>query len=66
MEALKWSLADASEVTEVDKKEYQEKLSEINRLIAVEDYNSAAQVADSIDWKRVRNVQTLLMISEVY
>jgi len=50
----------------VDKKEYQEKLSEINRLIAVEDYNSAAQVADSIDWKRVRNVQTLLMISEVY
>ncbi|MCI6767524.1 hypothetical protein [Porcincola intestinalis] len=59
-------MADASEVTEVDKKEYQEKLSEINRLIAVEDYNSAAQVADSIDWKRVRNVQTLLMISEVY
>ena len=50
----------------MDKKEYQEKLSEINRLIAVEDYNSAAQVADSIDWKRVRNVQTLLMISEVY
>ena len=63
---MKWSWADASEVTEVDKKEYQEKLSEINRLIAVEDYNSAAQVADSIDWKRVRNVQTLLMISEVY
>ena len=31
----------------MDKKEYQEKLSEINRLIAVEDYNSAAQVADS-------------------
>ena len=43
---MKWSWAYASEVTEVDKKEYQEKLSEINRLIAVEYYNSAAQVAD--------------------
>ena len=50
----------------MDKKEYQEKLDEINRLIAVEDYDSAAQVADSIEWKRVRNVRTLLMISEIY
>ena len=50
----------------MDKREYQEKLQEINRLIAAEDYEGAAHVADSIDWKRVRNVQTLVMISEVY
>ena len=50
----------------MDKKEYQEKLNEINRLIAIEDYSSAAAVADSIEWKRVRNVQTLLMVSEIY
>ena len=50
----------------MDKREYQEKLQEINRLIAEEDYEGAAKIADSIDWKRVRNVQTLVMISEVY
>ena len=50
----------------MDKREYQEKLQEINRLIAAEDFEGAAQIADSIDWKRVRNVQTLVMISEVY
>ena len=50
----------------MDKKEYNEKLEEIKGLIAAEDYSSAAQIADSIDWKRVRNVQTLVMISEVY
>ena len=50
----------------MDKKEYQEKLQEINRLIAAEDYEGAARIADTIDWKRVRNVQTLIMISEVY
>ena len=50
----------------MDKREYQEKLQEINRLIAAEDYESAARIADSIDWKRVRNVQTLVMVSEVY
>ncbi len=50
----------------MDKKEYQEKLQEINRLIAAEDYEGAARIADSIDWKRVRNVQTLVMVSEVY
>ena len=50
----------------MDKKEYQDKLNEINQLIALEDYQKAAQVADSIDWKRVRNVQTLMMVSEIY
>ena len=50
----------------MDKREYQEKLQEINRLIADEDYEGAARIADSIDWKRVRNVQTLVMVSEVY
>ena len=51
---------------DMDKREYQEKLDEINRLIAAEDYPQAARVADSIDWKRVRNVQTLVMVSEIY
>ena len=50
----------------MDKREYQEKLDEISRLIAAEDYAQAARVADTIDWKRVRNVQTLVMVSEIY
>lgn len=50
----------------MDKNEYNEKLQEIKRLVAQENYGDAAQVADSIDWKRVRNVQTLVMVSEIY
>ena len=29
-------------------------------------YNRAAEIADSIDWKRVRNVNMLLNVSNIY
>lgn len=50
----------------MDKYEYNVKLEEINQLVNEENYEEAAKVADTIEWKRVRNVRTLCMVSEIY
>ena len=50
----------------VDKFEYQAKLEEINKLVEKENYEEAAKIADTIEWKRVRSVRTLCLISEIY
>lgn len=50
----------------MDKYEYNLKLEEINKLIENENFEDAAKIADTIDWRRVRNARTLCMISEVY
>lgn len=51
---------------EVDKYEYNLKLEEIDKLVDQGDYQEAANLADTIDWKRVRNIRTLCLISEIY
>ena len=43
----------------MDKYEYNLKLDEINRLVEEENYEEAARIADTIEWKRVRNARTL-------
>lgn len=50
----------------MDKKEYNLKLEEIDKYVNQGNYSEAARVADSIDWRRVRNVRTLCMVSEIY
>lgn len=50
----------------MDKYEYNLKLEEIDKLVDQKDYKEAAKMADTIDWKRVRNVRTLCLISEIY
>ena len=50
----------------MDKFEYQAKLEEINKLVEKENYEEAAKIADTIEWKRVRSVRTLCLISEIY
>ena len=50
----------------LDKYEYNLKLDEIKKLAADGNYESAAKVADTIEWKRVRNIRTLCMVSEIY
>ena len=50
----------------VDKNEYNLKLEEIERNADSGNTAEAARIADTIDWKRVRNVRTLCMVSEVY
>ncbi|MCC8136640.1 MAG: hypothetical protein LIO76_00990 [Clostridiales bacterium] len=50
----------------MDKYEYNLKLEEIDKLVDQGDYEEAAKLADSIEWRRVRNVRTLCLISEIY
>ncbi len=50
----------------MDKYEYNLKLEEIDKLVDQGDYKAAANLADTIEWRRVRNVRTLCLISEIY
>ena len=50
----------------MDKYEYSLKREEINRLVENVNYEDAAKIADTVDWKRVRNARTLCMVSEIY
>lgn len=50
----------------MDKKEYNLKLEEIDKYVNQGNYSEAAKIADEVDWRRVRNVRTLCMISEIY
>lgn len=50
----------------MDKYEYNLKLEEIDKQVAQGNYQEAAKLADTIDWRRVRNVRTLCLISEIY
>ena len=50
----------------MDKYEYQAKLEEIKKLVDKEEYEEAAAIADTIEWKRVRSVRTLCLVSEIY
>lgn len=50
----------------MDKYEYNLKLEEISKLVENGNYGDAAKIADTIDWRRVRNARTLCLISEIY
>ena len=50
----------------MDKYEYNLKLEEITKLADQGYYEDAADIIETIDWRRVRNVRTLCMISEIY
>ena len=50
----------------MDKFEYKMRSEEIKTLIAKGRYSDAVNVADYIDWRRVRNVAMLCTISDLY
>ena len=50
----------------MDKYEYKLKLEQLKNLVAANDYMTAAEIADSINWKKVRNTNTLCMVGEIY
>ncbi len=50
----------------MDKYEYKIKSEEIKQLIAEGDYVQAAEIADTIDWRRVKSVMMLCTISDLY
>ena len=50
----------------MDKYEYNLKLDQIKALSAEEGYMSVAEIADSINWNKIKNVNTLVKIGEIY
>ena len=50
----------------MDKYEYKLKTEQMLKLMENGAYNRAAEIADSIDWKRVRNTNMLVNVSSLY
>lgn len=50
----------------MDKYEFNIKVEQIKKLIDKSDYETAMKIADTIDWRRVRNANLLSMIASVY
>ena len=50
----------------MDKYEYKVRSEEIGNLISEERYAEAADIADKIDWRRVKNITMLLKIAALY
>ena len=50
----------------MDKYEFNIKVEQIKKLVAQSDYETAMKIADTIDWRRVRNTTLLSMVANVY
>ena len=50
----------------MDKFEYKVRAEEIKTLIERRDYVQAAEIADNVDWRRVKSVMMLCTISDLY
>ena len=50
----------------MDKFEYKVRADEIKELITEGNYAEAAEIADTIDWRRIKSVMMLCMISDLY
>ena len=54
------------EVNAVDKYEYKLKTEQMLELMEDGAYRKAAEIADTIDWRRVRNASMLTQVSDIY
>ena len=50
----------------MDKTEYHLKLDEMTRRVEEQDFAGALQIAESIDWRRVKSIRTLSMVADIY
>ncbi len=50
----------------MDKYEYKIRADEIKQLIGQKEYMQAAEIADTIDWRRVKSVMMLCTVSDLY
>ncbi len=50
----------------MDKYEFNIKVEQIKKLVTKGDFTTSMKIADTIDWRRVRNANLLAMISQVY
>lgn len=57
---------DSIEVSTLDKYEYKIRSEEIKALIGRKKYTEAMEIADMIDWRRVKNVNMLCTVSDLY
>ena len=56
----------SKKVTGLDKFDYKVRTDEIEELIKDKKYKEAVEIADTIDWRNVRNSMTLCSISDLY
>jgi len=59
-----WQKATGESI--LDKYEYKVRAEEIKNLIAKKEYTKAMKIADTIDWRRVKNVSMLCTVSDLY
>lgn len=50
----------------MDKYEYKLKLDQMKSLTAEGNYKSAAEIADTINWHKIKNVNALIKVGEIY
>ena len=50
----------------MDKYEFNIKVEQIKKMVSRSDYETAMKIADTIDWRRVRNVNILSMVATIY
>ena len=50
----------------MDKYEYNLKLDQMKSLVAEGDYQTAAAIADTINWRKIKNVTALVRAGEIY
>ncbi len=50
----------------MDKYEFNIKVEQIKKMVNRSDYETAMKIADTIDWRRVRNVNILSMVASIY
>lgn len=50
----------------MDREEYREKLDQLTDAVSDRDYTRALNIADEIDWRRVKSLNTLNMVADIY
>ena len=50
----------------MDKQEYKIRSEEIRTLVEEKNYREAADIADTIDWRRVKSIKMLCTVSDIY
>ena len=53
-------------VAGVDKYEFKLKIDEMKALVSARNYNAAAEIAETISWRKIRNLNALVLAGEVF
>ena len=53
-------------MAELDKYEYKLKVDQMKSLAAEEKYEEAVEIVDSINWRKIKNINALVKAGEIY